>query len=260
MAGYAVITENDTSEWNDRTGHSYHFPLRYLKYLSPGTKVIYYKGRMKSPEFKKSRLVSAPHYFGVAEIGSAEKDNRSTKNDYYAKIIHYTPFTSPILAKVGARYLEDIPASRESNYWRDGVREISFKTYQKILAKTGISDSAPVNDLFQGSDESLTSFEGESKSIMTTVYERNPALRQKAIDHHGYTCMACDFSFEETYGKWGIGFVHVHHIKPLSTTGIVAINPKEDLIVLCANCHAMVHRRKNTTLSLAELIAIIRKK
>ena len=48
---YTVITENDESAWKDKTGVLYHFPKRYLKYLTPGTRVIYYKGKLKNKSF-----------------------------------------------------------------------------------------------------------------------------------------------------------------------------------------------------------------
>ncbi len=49
---YAVIVENDVSQWDDDTGVLYHFPKRYLKYLQPGTHVIYYKGRIKDKAYQ----------------------------------------------------------------------------------------------------------------------------------------------------------------------------------------------------------------
>lgn len=70
--------------------------------------------------------------------------------------------------------------------------------------------------------------------------------------------MACGFNFEKTYGKLGGGYIHVHHNKPISESGPTFINPRTDMSVLCPNCHAMVHRNKKCTLSLAELIAILK--
>ena len=34
---YAIITENDVSNWSDKTGELYHHPKRYLKYIPEGT-------------------------------------------------------------------------------------------------------------------------------------------------------------------------------------------------------------------------------
>ena len=52
----------------------------------------------------------------------------------------------------------------------------------------------------------------------------------------------------------------VPHVVPLSSIDEeVTVNPRTDLIVLCSNCHRMVHRRKNQVLTLDELIKIINK-
>ncbi len=89
MADYTVITENDESQWEDQTGSVYHFPNRYLRYLQPGTKVLYYKGKMKDKQFADTRLSADPHYFAVAEIGGVWPDPKSNKGDQFSEIIEF---------------------------------------------------------------------------------------------------------------------------------------------------------------------------
>jgi hypothetical protein len=70
----------------------------------------------------------------------------------------------------------------------------------------------------------------------------HPKARSECIRHHGLSCAACDFNFNEVYGKIGNGHIHVHHITPLSEVGErYEVNPIEDLIPVCPNCHAMLH-------------------
>jgi hypothetical protein len=52
----------------------------------------------------------------------------------------------------------------------------------------------------------------------------------------------CGFDFEETYGELGKNYAHVHHLKPLGSRGGDEVTRLEDLAVVCANCHAMIHR------------------
>ncbi|MBN7124804.1 hypothetical protein BSU01_24370 [Erwinia billingiae] len=67
--------------------------------------------------------------------------------------------------------------------------------------------------------------------------------RRECLQHYGYRCRGCGFSFADVYGEPGSGFIHVHHIKPLHTVGNgYRLNAINDLILLCPNCHAMVHR------------------
>jgi 5-methylcytosine-specific restriction protein A len=90
---------------------------------------------------------------------------------------------------------------------------------------------------------------------MSKRIERNAALRAKALEVHGLDCMACGLNFHKTYGKWGEGFAEVHHLKPLhlASGAKVTTDPTSDLLVLCSNCHRMVHRKANLALTLEEL-------
>lgn len=95
--------------------------------------------------------------------------------------------------------------------------------------------------------------EGAKKQITVNSYERDPRARQDCINFHGTICKCCGFDFEKVYGEHGKGFIHVHHIKPLHSLGEnYSVNPIEDLIPLCPNCHAMVHRN-NKLLSISQL-------
>jgi predicted HNH restriction endonuclease len=52
----------------------------------------------------------------------------------------------------------------------------------------------------------------------------------------------CGFDFEATYGQIGKGFIEVHHVRPLSEVDGPTVTRLEDLAIVCANCHAMIHR------------------
>jgi 5-methylcytosine-specific restriction protein A len=51
----------------------------------------------------------------------------------------------------------------------------------------------------------------------------------------------CGFDFEDRYGELGRGFAHVHHLRPLADAPGPTQTRLEDLAVVCANCHAMIH-------------------
>ncbi len=111
---------------------------------------------------------------------------------------------------------------------------------------------------FRESEEFIAGKEGKKKYFYTARYERKPENRAAAIKIHGLRCMACGFDFEEVYGVLGRDFIEVHHIKPLAYLDEeVDVNPKTDLICLCSNCHSMIHRNRNHTLSLEELKSCI---
>ncbi|WP_394675339.1 HNH endonuclease [uncultured Chryseobacterium sp.] len=251
---YLVIAENDESQWNDRTGEYYHFPSKYRNRLTEGSKVIYYKGTRKKKNY--IRLLDGPHYFGIATIGKIEKDlSENSKNFFYAYINNYQPFTYAVDFKDdNGDYLEKV--IHKNHFW-NGVRLIDKKIYEKILLKADLlKDQSYINE---SSNENLSSFGIEGKKIgrYTTIYERDPKLRSRAIEIHGTTCKCCRFNFEKSYGDLGKNFIHVHHIRPISESGENLVNPETDLIVVCPNCHYMIHRRRNYTLSIEELKHIL---
>jgi 5-methylcytosine-specific restriction protein A len=93
--------------------------------------------------------------------------------------------------------------------------------------------------------ESELFLEGALRAIQVNAYERSPQARDACIRHHGAVCAACGFEFGKVYGAFAQGLIHVHHIVPLSEIGKeYKLDPVTDLIPLCANCHAVVHRRK----------------
>jgi hypothetical protein len=56
----------------------------------------------------------------------------------------------------------------------------------------------------------------------------------------------CGFDFADRYGEIGAGYAHVHHNKPLSDAPLegrrITSADLQELSVVCANCHAMIHR------------------
>lgn len=100
--------------------------------------------------------------------------------------------------------------------------------------------------------------EGAVRPVLVNAYERNPEARAECIRHWGLRCRVCGFDFEKVYGDRGKGFVVVHHIKPISHVGqVYQVDPVRDLIPVCANCHAMIHRTIDA-MSIAELKQLLR--
>jgi 5-methylcytosine-specific restriction protein A len=85
--------------------------------------------------------------------------------------------------------------------------------------------------------------EGHVKSVIVNKYERSSIARQKCIEYYGCSCSVCGIDFNKTYGDVGKGFIHVHHLIPLyKIDKEYIVDYKKDLIPVCPNCHAMIHR------------------
>lgn len=87
-----------------------------------------------------------------------------------------------------------------------------------------------------------------------TTYERDPRYRRQAIAVHGLRCKACELDMSEVYGELGMGLIHVHHVVPVSQfEKPKKLDPAKDLVPVCPNCHAIIHRKKSLTLTVADL-------
>jgi 5-methylcytosine-specific restriction protein A len=90
---------------------------------------------------------------------------------------------------------------------------------------------------------STTVAEGSASMKLVKVYERDRGARLQCVKRWGRKCIVCSFEFEKVYGGLGKGFIHVHHLKPLSEQdGEYNLDPEQDLRPVCPNCHAMLHR------------------
>ncbi|MCM3662507.1 HNH endonuclease [Georgenia satyanarayanai] len=88
--------------------------------------------------------------------------------------------------------------------------------------------------------------EGTILLALHSSRERHATLRRRKIEATSaagspLACEVCGFSFEEYYGARGTGYIEVHHTVPLHVTGSRTTR-LEDLALLCANCHRMIHR------------------
>ncbi|MBF6149365.1 HNH endonuclease [Nocardia nova] len=111
--------------------------------------------------------------------------------------------------------------------------------------ESDISDDAPLPES-PSAAELVSAVEGRSLHRQVRVYERDPKLRDAKLkwsrrNRGSIACEVCQFDFEKFYPGHGSGYAEVHHINPLHITQRVE-NTIDDLIVLCANCHRMIHR------------------
>lgn len=130
--------------------------------------------------------------------------------------------------------------------------------FEGKVAVNSYSDSIPVKivwDIIEPSfglpqlDVTRTYSEGGVTRVLGSKYERNPLARRICISTYGAKCCVCGFDFYEVYGELGKGYIHVHHLTPISSIGTQYIlDPKRDLVPVCPNCHSMLHRGQEVLL------------
>lgn len=114
------------------------------------------------------------------------------------------------------------------------------------------------------SEQSESYLEGQEKLVQHKIYERNAKLINDAKnnfmnEHNGKLfCEICKFDFSDYYGEIGKCFIEAHHKKPVSQMKAGDETKVEDLVMVCSNCHRMIHR-KLPWLTTDELVRIIEK-
>lgn len=106
--------------------------------------------------------------------------------------------------------------------------------------------------------------EGQTLYRLHKYRERNAAIvatkKKKVLKATGaLACEACTFDFYLKYGLLGQGFIECHHTKPLAQYNTAAPTQLEDLALVCANCHRMLHRQPGV-LTVNELREVVHSK
>lgn len=96
------------------------------------------------------------------------------------------------------------------------------------------------------SDDQIEAREGQLLTRVHRVRERNAAIvkrkKKSYLEKHDHLCCeACGFDYQAVYGDRGEGFIECHHTKPVSELVAGEKTKLTDLVLLCANCHRMIH-------------------
>ncbi len=174
-------------------------------------------------------------------IGAAKSWLRSKKND--------KP-TNGFLRLVDSGRLDiSLEALVLKDPWNTLFTEEELEVARKRLAKYGYFNTLAANydrvDLLPQEVEDKSFIEGSVQKVCINRYERDPKARKACIQHYGARCYICSFDFSAIYGFNFEGFIHVHHLCPLSSIGNeYKLNAIADLRPVCPNCHAVIHKKE----------------
>lgn len=131
-----------------------------------------------------------------------------------------------------------------------------FKDNKKLLADIASNIKKAIgSQVFvaqnneNASDEAEEHFAKEGKILyrLHRYKERNASLVKKKKQQHlkkygNLACELCLFDFYAVYGEVRRGFAECHHKSPLYLLDAEKTTTLDDLMIVCANCHRMVHR------------------
>jgi len=187
--------------------------------------------------------------------------NKNSANDYlycYACLVEGKLFNRTMNIEATKYFLAKILEDSGIQYLMNALQSLSLHIdyYENISGHNVVGRKQILNDYLKKYGEPDNYFseefndeeklkEGLTKKISVNIYERNPIARKRCIEHFGAKCKVCEFDFEKEFGAIGKGFIHVHHLVDIATIGKeYEVDFMKDLIPVCPNCHAMLHRKK----------------
>ena len=180
------------------------------------------------------------------------------------QIERFLDYTKTIMKRTGVKFVFSVNGNNVQEI-NPSLWSYNWRTFSCRITKIPIIESESLYDVYQvicewtkqayclifslltisEKEPEIEGFvEGSPFEVRATRYERNPINRELCLSYYGYQCRICGLDFRSKYGPIGQDFIHVHHIIPVSKIGKdYKINPIKDLIPVCPNCHAMLHRQ-----------------
>ena len=169
-------------------------------------------------------------------------------NGVYMKLMNFRRFDPDEIA-AGRRGLK-AGGRGEQEVWERFFADLHGL---RLVAAT-IREAVAYDQVPEAADPELeeTITEAAEGAVLTRLHqtrERNRAIvkacKQRAMKRFGQLrCEACGFSYAERYGAVGENYIECHHKKPVHTLQPNDKTRIEDLALVCANCHRMIHARR----------------
>jgi len=143
------------------------------------------------------------------------------------------------------------------------VQDFHLFVHRDVLKLYKIKEKSKKKKLVIQDEVEFEAVEGGRKLAKHLRIERNSTLikkiKQAALVANPFlNCKTCGFSFYKKYGDVGLGFIEAHHINHLSDREEEKITSEKDIILVCSNCHRMLH--KTDRMSVEKLKELIKTK
>lgn len=140
---------------------------------------------------------------------------------------------------------------KKGEYWHLVLDDYDHLSEDTILeALTVFWRSRAITERGNDVDEEIEATEGATKTVLRTHRKREAKLRVETLRqamangaHLICEVPGCGFDFEARYGSLGFGYAEAHHMVPLASRTAKGRKTRlSDLVIVCANCHRMIHR------------------
>lgn len=197
--------------------------------IRKGKCLVAYKVNTET-RFAPSRFLGYVENQLSKHLKSNTKDGRET-NVLINKELETKLISSEALENNYIKYCENLGV-QPSNY--------SKRRYWFFELENDFVENKELDGLFpEGKIIERLHISRERSSKVVAIAKSNFELK-----HGRFFCQICKFDFEGKYGKVGADFIEAHHTIPVSEMKDNHLTSPDDIALLCANCHRMVHKRR----------------
>jgi len=194
-------------------------------------------------------------------LGASQSETLRNPNGVSMKLLNFRAHDPEYIAKGQTGLTRG--NRLESELWHEFASDLDRLSQVSATIRTAIHEQSGEDQGTAVDPETSDAVEGKIVTRIHRARERDQGIvkRKKTScrrKHGRLFCEACAFDFHETYGERGDGFIECHHLNPLALSNGDSRTRLDDLALLCANCHRMVHA-KTPWLSLDELKALVNK-
>lgn len=195
-------------------------------------------------------------------IGISNSGSYRNINGVYMKLMNFRRF-DPKAASQGSVGLTR-GNKDEAEVWKEfSPRPDHLRAVATAIVSASTDAHISLDNFVEATgDDFCDAPEGRLLTRLHVTRERNKEIVRKkkaqTIERYGFlACEVCRFDFAARYGDRGHGYIEAHHLRPLHSLTGTAQTKLEDLALVCANCHRMIHSTKRW-LKLDELRAILK--
>ena len=206
----------------------------------------FFKNRNRSPQVYHLGIIRLSELLNALPINRERKNNIAFRSPSSVKMklnnfLRFDPSYGGRALAAGSKLEKDL--------WEEFVND---QNRLDILAQRIVKVSNDKSLRYELEPLTLdeNEMEAEEGQVIMKLHkyrERNPKLVREKIRKMlqlkgALSCEICDFDFHKTYGETGEGFIECHHAIPLHDLDSSRLTKISDLLLVCSNCHRMLHR------------------
>lgn len=249
--------------------------LTLINILSKGRKGVYSEQQLITPALVM--LSANPSGFKTGELiqmlenllkpkGHNGKIIPGRQDTYFSQKVRNLKSHDTLTKKGLATYID--------GNWKITEKGSQFLEENKIVLETlksqGFKPKKIKNATREDDYSKIVIEEGSLELKSSKQRKRSQKLRRIAVkefkkkNENRLFCVVCGFDFSSTYGEYGKDYIEIHHTEPIHLNDMRGMKTTvsealKKVVLLCSNCHSMIHRKKGSMLPVENLKQLIKK-